>query len=205
VLQHDDDGAAAAARAAAAAALQNYQYRANDMITLIDFHQKHVLFDDDRNEDRDVAYNDYCSSSGSAPTTLLHAHDIDASWLQRTVRQAYGGADDDDAAATTICPDDDDREELAEQILKVLADEGAHDVRGAENRLAALLDYGRFDLLRLLLRNRRKIVWCTRLARAQDEEQRYKMEREMATDPRLAPILYQLLVADDRAYLNSEP
>lgn len=109
----------------------------------------------------------------------VNVQDIDAYWLQRKISQAYGDGDIDAQQS----------QKLAEDILKIIA-EG--DDRDVENRLVMLLDYEKFDLIKLLLRNRLKIVWCTRLARAEDQEQRKKIEEEMASDPSLAPILEQL-------------
>lgn len=75
-------------------------------------------------------------------------------------------------------------------MLKILA-EG--DDRDVENRLVMLLDYDKFELIKLLLRNRLKIVWCTRLARAEDQDQRKKIEEEMSNmGPTLTTILEQL-------------
>ncbi|WVZ74902.1 hypothetical protein U9M48_023018 [Paspalum notatum var. saurae] len=97
----------------------------------------------------------------------VNVQDIDAYWLQRKMSQAYG---DIDAQQSQM---------LAEDILKVI---GEGDDRDVENRLVMLLDYEKFDLIKLLLRNRLKIVWCTRLARAEDQEQRKKIEEEMASE-----------------------
>ncbi|GJN18769.1 hypothetical protein PR202_gb05967 [Eleusine coracana subsp. coracana] len=107
----------------------------------------------------------------------VNVQDIDAYWLQRKITQAYGEMDPQQ------------NQKLAEEILKIIA-EG--DDRDVENRLVMLLDYEKFDLIKLLLRNRLKIVWCTRLARAEDQEQRKNIEEEMVADPSLAPILEQL-------------
>ncbi|XP_068647248.1 DExH-box ATP-dependent RNA helicase DExH12-like [Aristolochia californica] len=108
----------------------------------------------------------------------LNVQDIDAYWLQRKISQAYQEIDPQHS------------QKLAEEVLKILA-EG--DDRDVENRLVMLLDYDKFDLIKLLLRNRLKIVWCTRLARAEDQEQRKKIEEEMTTaGPVLAAILEQL-------------
>lgn len=41
------------------------------------------------------------------------------------------------------------------------------DARDVENRLVMLLDFDRFELIKELLRNATRIVWCMRLARAQ--------------------------------------
>ncbi|KAH7681139.1 RNA helicase protein [Dioscorea alata] len=108
----------------------------------------------------------------------LNVQDIDAYWLQRKISQAYEEIDPQQS------------QKLAEEVLEILA-EG--DDRDVENRLVMLLDYDKFDLIKLLLRNRLKIVWCTRLARAEDQEQRKKIEEEMTTmGPGLATILEQL-------------
>ncbi|XP_020102625.1 DExH-box ATP-dependent RNA helicase DExH12-like [Ananas comosus] len=108
----------------------------------------------------------------------INVQDIDAYWLQRKISQAYEEIDPQQS------------QKLAEDVLKIIA-EG--DDRDVENRLVMLLDYDKFDLIKLLLRNRLKIVWCTRLARAEDQEQRKKIEEEMVNmGPSLAAILEQL-------------
>ncbi|KQJ92834.1 DExH-box ATP-dependent RNA helicase DExH12 [Brachypodium distachyon] len=107
----------------------------------------------------------------------INVQDIDAYWLQRKITQAYEDIDPQQS------------QKLAEEILKIIA-EG--DDRDVENRLVMELDYEKFDLIKLVLRNRFKIVWCTRLARAEDQEERKKIEEEMMDNPTLAPILEQL-------------
>ncbi|KAL2643968.1 hypothetical protein R1flu_011555 [Riccia fluitans] len=108
----------------------------------------------------------------------LNVQDIDAYWLQRKISQAYGDIDPQHS------------QKLAEEVLRYLA-EG--DDRDVENRLVMLLDYDKFDLIKLLLRNRLKIVWCTRLARAEDDEAKKKIEEEMNDEgPAMAAILEQL-------------
>ncbi|XP_057859614.2 DExH-box ATP-dependent RNA helicase DExH12 [Cryptomeria japonica] len=107
----------------------------------------------------------------------LNVQDIDAYWLQRKISQAFGVIDPQHS------------QKLAEDVLKKLA-EG--DVLDVENKLVMLLDYEKFDLIKLLLRNRLKIVWCTRLARAEDQKERKKIEDEMMGEPALAAILEQL-------------
>jgi len=109
----------------------------------------------------------------------VNVQDIDAYWLQRKIFQAYGDGDIDVQQS----------QKLAENILKIIA---KGDDRDVENHLVMLLDYEKFDLIKLLLRNRLKVVWCTRLARAEDQEQRKNIEEEMINDPSLAPILEQL-------------
>ncbi|CAL0310752.1 unnamed protein product [Lupinus luteus] len=107
----------------------------------------------------------------------LNVQDIDAYWLQRKISLAFEQQIDPQQC-----------QELAEKVLKILA-EG--DDREVENKLLFDLQYEKFSLIKFFLRNRLKIVWCTRLARAQDQEEREKIEEEMkGTD--LEPILEQL-------------
>lgn len=109
----------------------------------------------------------------------LNVQDIDAYWLQRKISQAF-----DQQIDPQQC------QKLAEEVLKILA-EG--DDREVENKLLYHLQFDKFSLIKFLLRNRLKVVWCTRLARAQDQEERKKIEEEMmGLGPDLAAILDQL-------------
>uniref|UniRef100_A0A7N0T061 RNA helicase n=1 Tax=Kalanchoe fedtschenkoi TaxID=63787 RepID=A0A7N0T061_KALFE len=109
----------------------------------------------------------------------LNVQDIDAYWLQRKISQAY-----DQQIDPQQC------QKLAEEVLKILA-EG--DDREVETNLLVHLQFDKFSLIKYLLRNRLKIVWCTRLARAEDQDERKKIEEEMMNlGPELAAILDQL-------------
>jgi len=104
---------------------------------------------------------------------------IDAYWLQREVSRACAfGPSDAEAGA-----------QMSERVLAAL---DAADDREAEGALVALLDYDKFDLIKLLLHNRMAVLWCTRLARARDEAETASLEATMAASPDLAPILRQL-------------
>uniref|UniRef100_A0A0E0KIW7 RNA helicase n=1 Tax=Oryza punctata TaxID=4537 RepID=A0A0E0KIW7_ORYPU len=107
----------------------------------------------------------------------INAQDIDAYWLQRKVSQVYEDIDPQGS------------QELALEIMSFLSERDDKDV---ENRLATLLGYDNFDLIKLLLRNRLKIFWCTCLARAEGQEKRKMIEDNMLSDPTLSPILEQL-------------
>ncbi|KAM7261422.1 hypothetical protein ACFE04_008789 [Oxalis oulophora] len=107
----------------------------------------------------------------------LNVQDIDAYWLQRKISEAYEKQIDPQQCQI-----------LAEEVLKILA-EG--DDREVETKLLVLLQFDKFNLIKFLLRNRLKIVWCTRLARAEDQDERKKIEEEML-GPDLAAILEQL-------------
>ncbi|KAL7083867.1 hypothetical protein ACP275_14G188400 [Erythranthe tilingii] len=109
----------------------------------------------------------------------LNVQDIDAYWLQRKISQAYDQNIDPQQS-----------QKLAEEVLKILA-EG--DDREVENKLLVHLQFENFNLIKYLLRNRLKVVWCTRLARAEDQEKRREIEEEMkGLGPNHVAILDQL-------------
>ncbi|KAK3232115.1 hypothetical protein Dsin_003996 [Dipteronia sinensis] len=109
----------------------------------------------------------------------LNVQDIDAYWLQRKISQAYEQQIDPQQC-----------QKLAEEVLTILAEGNDREV---ESKLFVHFDYKQFDLIKFLLRNQLKIVWCTRLQRAQDQEERKKIEDEMKDlGPNLAAILEQL-------------
>ncbi|KAL6751574.1 RNA helicase, activating signal cointegrator 1 [Haematococcus lacustris] len=106
----------------------------------------------------------------------LRVQEIDAYWLQRRIARAFGDAKDANAL-----------QELAEQVLAVLGSPA--DARTVENELVMALGFEKFELIKELLRNRLKLVWCTRLSRAQDDEERSRIETEMAGSQECAAIL----------------
>ncbi|KAL1543733.1 DExH-box ATP-dependent RNA helicase DExH12 [Salvia divinorum] len=109
----------------------------------------------------------------------LNVQDIDAYWLQRKISQAYDNNIDPQQS-----------QKLAEEVLKILA-EG--DDREIETKLVVHLQFDKFKLIKYLLCNRLKVVWCTRLARAEDQEKRKEIEEEMiGLGPDHAAILEQL-------------
>ena len=106
----------------------------------------------------------------------LNPSDIDAHWLQRCVARAFGYTDSDAAESLR----------LSDEVLGVLA---LDDARECENALVSLLDFDKFDLIKVLLKNRLKIVWCTRLARGQSAEEIADIEAQMKADPVASNIL----------------
>ncbi|KAJ3190089.1 DEIH-box ATPase [Gaertneriomyces sp. JEL0708] len=116
-----------------------------------------------------------------AGAPVVKPHDVDAFWLQRRVAADY--SDPHTAQAKT---------EAAFQVLASSAN-----ARDAENELMALFDYDKFDLVKLLTRNRDVIVWCTRLAKAGSPEERSAIEKEMA-EKQMHSILDQLSIAPAR-------
>ena len=109
----------------------------------------------------------------------LNPSDIDAHWLQRTISKAFGFTDSD--AAESL--------KLSEEVYQVLATE---DDRECENALVGMLDYDKFDLIKVLLKNRLTVYWCTKLARSASDVETADIEEQMKADPETAQILAQM-------------
>ena len=107
---------------------------------------------------------------------ILKVHEIDAYWLQRKVAGYF-----------------EDAMEAQKKAGEVLATMEAFEGRECENKIVMLLDaYDKFDFIKVLLKNQDRIVYCTKLARAQNDEERADIEEKMAADPKLEPILGEL-------------
>ncbi|KAI5838977.1 putative pre-mRNA splicing helicase [Morchella snyderi] len=99
---------------------------------------------------------------------IVPAHDIDAYWLQRQVSSKY--------------PDPHLASSKATKVLEILAPEAEKSLRQVENELIEVFDYEHFELVKVLMKNNAKIVWCTRLARAgESSEERIAIEQTMAS------------------------
>ena len=94
------------------------------------------------------------AASTKAASDEIAVHDIDAFFLQRLVAKSY--------------PDPVETTRLTNAALETLSSD--FNLRDVENGLMELFDYSNFDLVRVLTKNRDKIVWCTKLARAGDDE-----------------------------------
>ena len=103
---------------------------------------------------------------------LVPAHEIDAYWLQRQIGQIYS-----DAHLQQVKTQD---------ALRILSGEGEggeeKPLREIENELMELFDYEHHELVRKLIANRDKVVWLTRLSRAEDDESRKLIERQMIAE-----------------------
>ena len=116
---------------------------------------KGTLRGEDNNDDVDLHEDKY----------RLSIHDIDAHWLQRQISKFYS-----DANVSS---------KLAEETLQILQ---ISDERICENKLVVLLDFDKFELIKLLLKNKAKVYYCTRLKQAQSDEERLSVEEEMVRD-----------------------
>lgn len=89
-------------------------------------------------------------------------HEVDGFWLQRLIGSYY--------------PDPVQAADFTQQALDLLGSEA--ELRDLENSLAEMFGYEHFDLIATLTKNRDVIVWCTKLARA-DENGRQDIEVAM--------------------------
>ncbi|KAM7185458.1 pre-mRNA splicing helicase [Rhypophila sp. PSN 637] len=105
---------------------------------------------------------------------FIPARDIDAFWLQRLIGKVY--------------PDAHAQHDKTLSALKILSGEpdesGGEEkqLRDIENDLMELFDYEHHEIVQKLIANREKVVWLTRLARAETKEQRDTIEREIASE-----------------------
>ncbi len=62
--------------------------------------------------------------------------------------------------------------------------QGGQSLADLERDLLELLDYSHFALVKELIQNRLTVVWCTRLARAQDEAEERAVEARLVAKVR---------------------
>ncbi len=102
------------------------------------------------------------------------AREIDAYWLQRQIGKLY--------------PDAHIQHDKTHQALRILSGESDEpgqeekQLREIENDLMELFDYEHHEVVQRLIQNREKIVWLTKLSRAESDEERGALEREMASE-----------------------
>ena len=106
----------------------------------------------------------------------LHPLDIDAHWLQRKLSKYY------EEAMTS--------QKKSMEVLDILQKAG--DNRECENQLVLLLGYDCFDFIKLLLKNRNMILYCTLLSSAQSDIEKTAIKNKMGMDNELIKILKQL-------------
>ncbi|OBT45331.1 pre-mRNA-splicing helicase BRR2 [Pseudogymnoascus sp. WSF 3629] len=126
-------------------------------------------------EDEAMTLDSGVDRTGAKPSTKdnsIPAREIDAYWLQRQIGQNYS-----DAHMQQV------KTQQALQILSGLSEEGdERTLREIENDLMELFDYEHHELVQKLISNRDKVVWLTRLAKADDDEARGVVEREIIAE-----------------------
>ncbi|EGR33237.1 hypothetical protein IMG5_058570 [Ichthyophthirius multifiliis] len=111
---------------------------------------------------------------------------IDPYWLQTKLNEAF--------------KDPVQAQKLDKQVLQILHSE--NDIN-CENQLVMLLDYENFDLIKLLLKNRHKIYYCTLLGRAEDEQERQQVLDQMSKTEAGEKVLEQLRNIDKKVKQES--
>ncbi len=96
------------------------------------------------------------TKSAKKSSDRVSPHEVDAFWLQRLITASY--------------PDSIQSNDLTTQALEFLSSD--MDLRDLENSLADLFGYENFELVATLTKNRDTIVWCTKLARSNDDEKK---------------------------------
>ncbi|KAK9466803.1 Sec63 Brl domain-containing protein [Lipomyces arxii] len=133
--------------------------------------------DDDEDEEQDDASIEFDTNSVQDETEfvadvppeakedkdIIPAHVIDAFWLQRQVGTIYSDAQTTQERSTTV--------------MEYLSSDAS--LRQIENDLMELFEFDHFDLVTQLCKNRTRIVWCTRYARATDVPSRKIVEEQM--------------------------
>lgn len=121
-----------------------------------------VTGDADEDDEENIVIGGGAESKKAAqPGGSVSAREIDGFWLQRLVAQSY--------------PDPLEAAEKTTTAMGLLSSDA--NKRDVENSLMDLTDYDKFELVATLVNNREKIVWCTKLARSDDNE---KMDVEVA-------------------------
>lgn len=126
-----------------------------------------------RDDDGVDEHDDVMASRGS----MIPVQEIDGFWLQRRISKTY-----DDLEANQA-------QDLAEKVFSELEKK---DTRDIENKLVMLLDFERFDLVKELILNKERIVWCMRLARAENGAEREEIEQHMMETQSGEVILHEL-------------
>ncbi|KHN74055.1 Putative U5 small nuclear ribonucleoprotein helicase [Toxocara canis] len=126
--------------------------------------------------------------SGSDRKGGLHARDIDAHWIQRSLSKFYK----DPIVA----------QQKVNEILQILRE--ASDDRDCENQLVLLLGFDQFEFIKVLRQHRQMILYCTLLKQAQEGKEREQIEKEMLSRPELHHILAELQETESADILESE-
>eukprot|EP01091_Cochliopodium_minus_P014780 TRINITY_DN5078_c0_g1_i1.p1 TRINITY_DN5078_c0_g1~~TRINITY_DN5078_c0_g1_i1.p1 ORF type:complete len:1236 (+),score=428.31 TRINITY_DN5078_c0_g1_i1:30-3737(+) len=107
---------------------------------------------------------------------ILNPNDIDAYWLQRKISE--------------FIKDSHESQKMANDFLEVLENE--KEDRECENKLVLLLQYEHFDLVSLIMNNRRTILYTTKYKQAQNQKDKEEIEKKMQEDGELTQLLQQI-------------
>lgn len=123
-----------------------------------------------------VIHSENLGLSEDKKEKAIHPLDIDAYWLQRSLRSYFT-----DPLVSQA---------KADEVLSIL--KNSNDERDCENQMVLLLGYDCFQFIKILKKNRQMILYCTLLAKSQSENERSRIREEMRNDPQLLKILKQI-------------
>ncbi|EAL72371.1 DEAD/DEAH box helicase [Dictyostelium discoideum AX4] len=106
---------------------------------------------------------------------LISPNEIDSFWIQRKISEFER--------------DHDLSKQLAEKTLNILRQPN---VRRCEQQLVDLFTIDKLDFLKLIINNKQTILYCTLLAKAENDQERKKIEDEMSSNPVTLSILNRL-------------
>ncbi len=139
--------------------------------------------DDDDDEGEDVRRGSAIRAEGVSGTDserrgdkrkeTLHPLEIDAHWMQRKLSSYFSDANTS--------------QQKSKEVLSIL--ESAADNRECENKLVLLLGYDCFDFIKLLLQNKKTIVFCIKLLKCRTDEEREEVKMAMRRNRDLSRIL----------------
>ena len=108
---------------------------------------------------------------------------VDAYWLQKELKKSNDESVDEMKS-----------QKEADAVLEIL--KYSTDYRDCENKLVLLLGYDRYPFIKVLLKNRLTVLYCTLLAHANGDDERKTIEEEMKKDPETYYILRKIPVFD---------
>ncbi|XP_065882563.1 U5 small nuclear ribonucleoprotein 200 kDa helicase-like [Dysidea avara] len=169
--------------------------------------QTSVIKDDDEmEEEREGVEADYdgvlhradfsTSGAGTGATKILEPHLVDAYWLQRELKKT------DDETSQNKYVDEMKSQKEADEVLEILK-HSVNDIE-CENKLVLLLGHDRFSFIKILLKNRKTVLYCTLLARTNDDDERQAIEEEMKKDQDTHRILKTLSKIEDEDLVQEE-
>ena len=137
-----------------------------------------VVFDDQESEEEFVVKDSSDSESEvdeSAKEFGLDVHSIDSHWIQKQLSSYMEAME---------------AQSTAETVFEILS--ASTTLRECENQLVQLLDLDKLQLIKLFLKHRFEIVFCTKLSRTQTEKEKLEIEDEMMKHDNLLIILKKL-------------
>ncbi len=110
---------------------------------------------------------------GDKRKETLHPLEIDAHWMQRKLSKYFSDANTS--------------QQKSKEVMAIL--ESAADSRECENKLVLLLGYDCFDFIKVLMQNKRTIIFCIKLLKCRTEEEKDEIKAVMKKSRELSGVL----------------